>query len=158
MELFRQGKIRRMHVRDKISERAIAKRMGLSRNTVHKWLQTAEEVKAPRYVRAKKFGKLAGFVDEFGLTGQPKLQFGRHFFDKQGCSRHVFLHGIHLDSKTVSIEETAVNPSGRPSSLGLMSASLQISFASQVEYDAIRLIADCAYAACVRGCFYAESR
>ena len=48
MELL--GKIKRMQVRDKISERAIAKRTGLSRNTVHKWLQTSEEVEAPKYV------------------------------------------------------------------------------------------------------------
>ena len=62
MELL--GKIRRMHMRDKMSERSIAKRTGLSRNTVHKWLQTPEEVEVPKYVRAKKFGKLAGFTDE----------------------------------------------------------------------------------------------
>jgi DNA-binding GntR family transcriptional regulator len=36
MELL--DKIKRMHVRDKISERAIAKRTGLSRNTVRIWL------------------------------------------------------------------------------------------------------------------------
>jgi transposase len=62
MELL--GKIRRMHMRDKLSERAIAKRMGLSRNTVHKWLKTPEEVEAPKYVRTKKFGKLSAFTGE----------------------------------------------------------------------------------------------
>ena len=62
MELL--GKIRRMHVRDKMSARSIARRTGLSRNTVHKWLQAPEEVEVPKYVRAKKFGKLAGFVVE----------------------------------------------------------------------------------------------
>ena len=62
MELL--GKIRRMNARDKISERAIAKCTGLSRNTVHKWLNTPKEVEAPKYVRAKKFGKLAAFTDE----------------------------------------------------------------------------------------------
>ena len=62
MELL--GKIRRMHVRDKMSERSIAKRTGLSRNTVHKWLQAPEEVEVPKYVRAKKFAKLAGFAVE----------------------------------------------------------------------------------------------
>ena len=45
------GKIRRMHVRDKMSVRAIAKRTGLSRNTLQKWLQTPEDVKEPKYVR-----------------------------------------------------------------------------------------------------------
>jgi transposase len=53
-----------MHVRDKMSERSIARRTGLSRNTVHKWLQAPEEVEVPKYVRAKKFGKLAGFAVE----------------------------------------------------------------------------------------------
>src|SRR5665647_2542433 len=62
MELL--GKIRRMNVRDKMSQREVAKRTGLSRNTVHKWLNTPEEVQAPKYVRAKKFGKLAAFTDE----------------------------------------------------------------------------------------------
>jgi transposase len=62
MELL--GKIRRMHVRGKMSERAIAKRTGLSRNTVHKWLAVPEEVKAPKYKRVKKFGKLAAFTEE----------------------------------------------------------------------------------------------
>ena len=62
MELL--GKVRRMQVRDKLSERAIAKRTGLSRNTVHKWLQTPEEVQVPKYVRAKGFSKLGAFTDE----------------------------------------------------------------------------------------------
>ena len=58
------GKIRRMHVRDKMSVRAIAKRTGLSRNTLQKWLQAPEEVKVPKYVRAKGFGKLSAFTEE----------------------------------------------------------------------------------------------
>ena len=58
------GKIRRMHVRDKMSVRAIAKRTGLSRNTLQKWLATPEEVAVPKYIRAKKFGKLAAFTQE----------------------------------------------------------------------------------------------
>ena len=62
------GKIRRMHVRDKMSVRAIAKRTGLSRNTLQKWLQTPEEVKVPKYVRAEGFGKLGAFTDELELA------------------------------------------------------------------------------------------
>ena len=62
MELL--GKIRRMHVREKLSERAIAKRTGLSRNTVHKWLKTVDEVEVPKYVRAKGFSKLGIFTEE----------------------------------------------------------------------------------------------
>jgi transposase len=66
MELL--GKIRRMHVREKLSERAIAKRTGLSRNTVHKWLQTPEKVQQPKYARGKGFSKLEGFTDELELA------------------------------------------------------------------------------------------
>ena len=62
MELL--GKIRRMHVRDKMSVRAIAKRTGLSRNTLQKWLAAPEEVAAPKYIRAKGFSKLGAFSDE----------------------------------------------------------------------------------------------
>jgi IS30 family transposase len=36
------GKIRRMHFRDKISVREIARRTGLSRNTVREWLKRSE--------------------------------------------------------------------------------------------------------------------
>ena len=38
------GKIRRLHARDKLSEREIARKMGLSRNTVSKWLSTADHL------------------------------------------------------------------------------------------------------------------
>ena len=79
MELL--GKIRRMQMRDKISERAIAKRTGLSRKTVHKWLQTPGEVEAPKYVRAKGFGKLAGFADE--LEQALKADAGRNKQDRR---------------------------------------------------------------------------
>ena len=58
------GKIRRMHLRDKMSVRAISKRTGLSRNTLQRWLAMPEEVAVPKYVRAKTFGKLAAFADE----------------------------------------------------------------------------------------------
>ncbi|MBS3910444.1 MAG: helix-turn-helix domain-containing protein, partial [Hydrogenophaga sp.] len=37
------GRIRRMYLRDKMSLHEIAKRTGLSRNTVRSWLRTPEE-------------------------------------------------------------------------------------------------------------------
>lgn len=43
------GSIRRMHLRDKVSLHEIAKRTGLSRNTVRSWLRTPEEVQIPTY-------------------------------------------------------------------------------------------------------------
>ncbi len=55
------GKVRRLHLRDKLSLHEIAKRTGLSRNTVRKWLRTAEEVAEPVYQRKAKPGKLTPF-------------------------------------------------------------------------------------------------
>ena len=58
------GRIRRMHLRDKVSLHEIAKRTGLSRNTVRSWLRTPQEVQAPTYSRTAGFSKLSAFVGE----------------------------------------------------------------------------------------------
>ena len=58
------GRIRRMHLRDKVSLHEIAKRTGLSRNTVRSWLRTPQEVEVPTYSRTTGFSKLSGFVAE----------------------------------------------------------------------------------------------
>jgi len=58
------GRIRRMYMRDKVSLHEIAKRTGLSRNTVRRWLRAPEEVQAPTYSRAAGFSKLNAFVGE----------------------------------------------------------------------------------------------
>ncbi|MDT3244524.1 helix-turn-helix domain-containing protein, partial [Pseudomonas amygdali pv. morsprunorum] len=42
------GKTRRMYLRDKLSVHQIAKRTGLSRNTIRKWIR-APETKQPVY-------------------------------------------------------------------------------------------------------------
>ena len=54
------GRIRRLHVRDKLSEREIARMTGLSRNTVSKWLQAAVN-EAPKYRREPRPNKLSAF-------------------------------------------------------------------------------------------------
>lgn len=54
------GKIRRMHMRDKLSLHEIAKRTGLSRNTIRRWLRTPEEA-PPAYRRSEGPGKLTAF-------------------------------------------------------------------------------------------------
>lgn len=54
------GKVRRMKLRDQLSLSEIAKRTGLSRNTVKKWLKAPAEV-VPKYERSKKEGKLTAF-------------------------------------------------------------------------------------------------
>lgn len=54
------GKIRRMHLRDKLSLHEIVKRTGLSRNTIRRWLRTPEEA-PPAYRRSAGPGKLTAF-------------------------------------------------------------------------------------------------
>lgn len=56
------GKIRRMYFRDKLSLHEIAKRTGLARNTIRKWIRTAETVAEPTYTRPPKAGKLTPFL------------------------------------------------------------------------------------------------
>ena len=55
------GRIRRMHYRDKLSLHEIAKRTGLSRNTIRKWLREPEEAPPPAYRRDKAASKLSAF-------------------------------------------------------------------------------------------------
>ena len=54
------GRIRRLHVRDKLSEREIARMTGLSRNTLSKWLRAAV-AEAPKYRREARPNKLSAF-------------------------------------------------------------------------------------------------
>ena len=54
------GKIRRMYFRDKLSLHEIAKRTGLARNTIRKWVR-APEAKQPVYQRRAIFNKLSPF-------------------------------------------------------------------------------------------------
>ena len=54
------GKIRRMYFRDKLSLHEIAKRTGLARNTIRKWVR-ASEAKQPVYLRRAIFNKLSPF-------------------------------------------------------------------------------------------------
>ena len=56
------GKIRRPHRRDKLSEREMARKTGLARNTVSKWLK-GDTLKVPKYVRGEHASKLMPFHD-----------------------------------------------------------------------------------------------
>jgi DNA-binding IclR family transcriptional regulator len=58
------GRIRRMHLRDKVSLHEISKRTGLSRNTVRRWLREPQELKEPTYSRESGSRKLLSFVAE----------------------------------------------------------------------------------------------
>ena len=54
------GKVGCMRMRDSISNSAIAKRTGLARNTIKKWLKAPGSV-APKYLRAKDLRKIFSF-------------------------------------------------------------------------------------------------
>ena len=54
------GKVRRMRMRDRISISEIAKRTGLARNTIKKWLKAPGGV-APKYLRGKDLRKISSF-------------------------------------------------------------------------------------------------
>jgi len=55
------GKIRRMYFRDRVSLHEIAKRTGLSRNTIRKWIRAPKPVAPPKYRRIRAQSKLAPF-------------------------------------------------------------------------------------------------
>ena len=55
------GKIRRMYFRDKLSLHEIAKRTGLSRNTIRRWVRDPKEAAPPKYRRFEVPGKLTMF-------------------------------------------------------------------------------------------------
>lgn len=57
------GKIRRMHLRDKLSLHEIAKRTGLARNTIRAWLRQPDPKAAPKYQRRAVAQKLDPFQD-----------------------------------------------------------------------------------------------
>ena len=54
------GKVRRMKLRDQLSNSEIARRTGLSRNTVKKWLLAPGD-RAPKYQRERGPTKLRAF-------------------------------------------------------------------------------------------------
>jgi transposase len=71
------GRIRRMHSRGKKSEREIARRTGLSRNTVAKWLH-GEVDGAPKYRRRPQPNKLTPFVDAIKQALKADARRPRH--------------------------------------------------------------------------------
>jgi transposase-like protein len=64
------GKIRRMYFRDKLSLHEIAKRTGLARNTIRKWVR-APEAKVPVYRRRDIFNKLSPFTARWSRRSKP---------------------------------------------------------------------------------------
>ena len=67
--------IRRWHLREQMSIRAIARRTGLSRNTVRKYL--ASGAVEPRYPKRKNSSKLDGFAEKLTAWLQREAVKGR---------------------------------------------------------------------------------
>ena len=61
------AKIRRMFYREHLSVRQIARRTGLARNTIDKWLKRSAGATEPRYARRKAVSKLDAYAET--LTG-----------------------------------------------------------------------------------------
>jgi transposase len=57
------AKIRRMHIREKLSIREIARRTNLSRNTVRQWLKSPE-MSEPKYPERRVVSVVDPYVDQ----------------------------------------------------------------------------------------------
>jgi transposase len=57
------GKLRRMHFRDGLSLHQIAKRTGISRNTIRKWVRAPKPDNPPKYARRTTPGKLTAHIE-----------------------------------------------------------------------------------------------
>ena len=82
------GWIRRLHRREKKSEREIARITGLSRNTVSKWLHG--ELVEPKYRRAGRPSKLTPYVDALqqALAADAKRPPGTSGAPPRRCTRN----------------------------------------------------------------------
>ena len=73
------GKVRRMKMRDKLTISEIAKRTGLARNTVKRWLKAPGDV-SPKYLRRSDPTKLSAY--EATLVKALKADDHRHMVNR----------------------------------------------------------------------------
>ena len=71
------GKIRRMYLRDGLSLHEIAKRTGLSRNTIRAWVRKPGEAAKPTYRRTRTPGILTPFHEALNLALKVKADAHR---------------------------------------------------------------------------------
>lgn len=92
------GKVRRMHMRDKLSLHEISKRTGLSRNTLRKWLRkpTAEAVAPPRYVR----GRVPNKLTPYHATLEQALKADAHRIKQNRRTSKALFEQIKADGYT----------------------------------------------------------
>lgn len=94
------GKVRRMHMRDKLSLHEISKRTGLSRNTLRKWLRkpAAEAVAPPRYVR----GRVPTKLTPYHATLEQALKADAHRIKQNRLTSKALFERIKADGYTGS--------------------------------------------------------
>ena len=86
------GKIRRMYFRDHLSFSEIARRTGLSRNTVKKWLR-APEGSEPVYKRQSKPGKLTPYIPQI----EQALRIDAHRPRKERRTAQALFHQLQAE-------------------------------------------------------------
>jgi transposase-like protein len=83
------AKIRRMHLRDKLSIREIARRTDLSRNTVRKWLRLPE-MEEPRYPLRQSTSIVDAYAEQLRLW----LQTDSHRAQRDRRTARVMFEAI----------------------------------------------------------------
>ena len=89
------AKIRRMHFRDGMSLREVARRTGLSRNTVRGWLRQPEVVE-PKYPPRKAASKVDGWADLLRTW----LRTDSHRAKRERRTAQALFHGIRAQGYT----------------------------------------------------------
>lgn len=92
------GKVRRMHVRDKLSLHEISKRTGLSRNTLRKCLRkpAGEALAPPRYVR----GRVPNKLTPYHATLEQALKADAHRIKQNRRTSKALFKRIKADGNT----------------------------------------------------------
>jgi transposase-like protein len=98
------GKVRRMHLRDKLSLHEISKRTGLARNTLRKWVRQPEaDVAPPRYRREEMPTKLGAFhaALELALKAGRCLRKSRRRATRAATAGSPISSAIGMDVKSM---------------------------------------------------------
>jgi len=133
------GRIRRMHLRDKMSLHAIAKQTGLSRNTLRRWLREPDEAAVPRYQRALGTGKLSAFHAALVLAAVPTA----------GLDAVLVAVELAIESGALSAEHVLnvlarLNATPRPQSVQTTLQLKEAPLANTSRYDRLRSAVDVA--------------
>jgi transposase-like protein len=101
------GKVKRMYFRDKKSLHEIAKRTGLSRNTIRKWVRDGEG--GAEYRRKEMPGKLTPFTKRWSWRSKPIAahQANRRTAKALLARSRPRLHGGYSRSPTSSVSGAA---------------------------------------------------